>query len=286
MRSRARHSPPGGGAAPGPGATWKDTPRAVAEAGDVVFLSLPGPPEVEAVALGADGLIDGMRRGSALFDLSTNSPALIRRVHAAFKEKGVQVLDAPVSGGPIGAKTGKLAIWVGGDRALFDRHKPLLDAMGDQPYYVGPIGAGAVAKLVHNCTSFTVRAVMAEVFCMGVKAGVEPLSSGRRCARAPPAAAHLRRAHGQVPARHLRPAVLRAEAGPQGRVARHRAGPRGGRAHAAGQHGPGGDDRGAQSRLGRQDSSSYMQLETERAGIELAVPPEKLREVIEQDTRP
>ena len=77
-------------------------------------------------------------RASALFDLSTNSPALIRRIHAAFADKGVDVLDAPVSGGPIGAKTGKLAIWVGGDRALFDRHKPLLDAMGDQAYYVGP----------------------------------------------------------------------------------------------------------------------------------------------------
>ena len=158
------------------GAAWMDTPRAVAEAADVVFLSLPGPPEVEAVALGADGLIHGMRKGSALFDLSTNSPALIRRLHAAFKDKGVDVLDAPVSGGPIGAKTGKLAIWVGGDRALFDRHKPLLDAMGDQAYYVGPIGAGAVAKLVHNCTSFAVRAVMAETFSMGVKAGVDPLA--------------------------------------------------------------------------------------------------------------
>jgi 3-hydroxyisobutyrate dehydrogenase-like beta-hydroxyacid dehydrogenase len=128
------------------------------------------------VALGADGLIHGMRKGSALFDLSTNSPALIRRLHASFKDKGVDVLDAPVSGGPIGAKTGKLAIWVGGDRALFDRHKPLLDAMGDQAYYVGPIGAGSVAKLVHNCAGYVVQTALAEVFTMGVKAGVDPLT--------------------------------------------------------------------------------------------------------------
>ena len=89
------------------GAVWKDSPRALAEACDVVFTSLPGPPEVSAVAAGADGLIHGMRRGSALFDLSTNSPAVIRRLHAQFKDRGVEVLDAPVSGGPSGAKSRK-----------------------------------------------------------------------------------------------------------------------------------------------------------------------------------
>src|SRR2546422_7778136 len=87
------------------GGEWKDPPRQVAEAVDIVFTSLPGPPEVEAVALGADGLIHGLRKGAAFFDLSTNPPAMIRRIHAAFQEKGVHVLDAPVSGGPIGAKT-------------------------------------------------------------------------------------------------------------------------------------------------------------------------------------
>src|SRR5262245_57093425 len=129
------------------GAEWKESPRQVAESVEVIFLSLPGPPEVEAVSTGADGLIHGIRRGATVFDLSTNSPALIRRLHGEFAAKGAHVLDAPVSGGPVGARTRKLAIWVGGDRALYDQHKPLLDAMGDQPYYVGPVGAGAVAKL-------------------------------------------------------------------------------------------------------------------------------------------
>jgi 3-hydroxyisobutyrate dehydrogenase len=158
------------------GAIWAATPREVAKDAEVIFTSLPGPPEVEAVALGADGLISGMNRGAAFFDLSTNSPGLVRRLHAAFAEKGFHVLDAPVSGGPKGAKTRKLALWVGGERTVFDRFKPVLDAIGDRAYYVGPIGAGSVAKLVHNCAGYAIQTALAEVFTMGVKAGVDPLT--------------------------------------------------------------------------------------------------------------
>ena len=158
------------------GAVWADSPRKVAEAAEVVFTSLPGPPEVEAVALGADGLAAGLRKGSAYFDLSTNSPTVVRRIHAAFAERGLHVLDAPVSGGPKGAESGKLALWVGGERAIFDRHKSLLDAMGDRARYVGPIGAGSVAKLVHNCAGYALQTVLGEVFTLGVKGGVEPLA--------------------------------------------------------------------------------------------------------------
>lgn len=268
------------------GAEWKDTPRQVAEAADVVFTSLPGPPEVEAVALGPDGLIHGMRAGGALFDLSTNSPALIRRMDAAFRAKGAQVLDAPVSGGPVGARTRKLAIWVGGDRGLFDRHKPLLDAMGDQPYYVGPIGAGAVAKLVHNCSSFAIRAVLAETFAMGVKAGVEPLAlwkavrqgaTGRRRTfdglvekflpgvYDPPSFA-LKLGHKDV---SLATAVGR-EVGVPMRLS-----------SLVLEELTEAINRG----WGDKDSSMYMLLEAERAGVEFAVPPDELRRVIEQDPR-
>ena len=158
------------------GAAWADTPRHVAEAAEVVFTSLPGPPEVEAVALGADGLLPAMGKGTAFFDLSTNSPTVVRRIHAAFAERGLHMLDAPVSGGPKGAETGKLALWVGGERAIFDRHKPLLDAMGDRARYVGPIGAGSVAKLVHNCAGYALQTVLAEVFTLGVRGGVDPLA--------------------------------------------------------------------------------------------------------------
>ena len=90
----------------GAGAEWADTPRAVAERCDVVFTSLPGPPEVEAVVFGEDGLLQGARPGMAYFDLSTNSQALMRRVHAAMAERGAQAFDAPVPGGPNGAQTG------------------------------------------------------------------------------------------------------------------------------------------------------------------------------------
>ena len=158
------------------GATWGNTAREVAEAADIVFTSLPGPKEVEQVALAENGLLAGMRRGATWFDLSTNSPTVVRRLHEHFGAKGVTMLDSPVSGGPEGARTRKLAMWVSGDRAAFDRHKSVLDAIGDQAMYVGPIGAGTVAKLVHNTAGYAVFAALAEVFTLGVKAGVEPLA--------------------------------------------------------------------------------------------------------------
>jgi 3-hydroxyisobutyrate dehydrogenase len=158
------------------GAAWADHPANAARGAEVVFTSLPGPAEVEAVALGPAGLREGLREGAVWFDLSTNSPGCVRRLHAAIAERGAHLLDAPVSGGPHGAQSGKLALWVGGDRAVFDRYRPVLAQIGDQPYYVGPIGAGTVAKLAHNCASFAVQAVLAEAFTLGVKAGVEPLA--------------------------------------------------------------------------------------------------------------
>jgi len=86
------------------------------------------------------------------------------------------MLDAPVSGGPRGAATGKLAIWVGGEQKIFDQYKPVLDAIGDEARYVGPIGAATVAKLVHNCAGYMLQRALSEAFTMGVKAGVEPLA--------------------------------------------------------------------------------------------------------------
>jgi 3-hydroxyisobutyrate dehydrogenase len=117
-----------------------------------------------------------MRKGTAWFDLSTNSPTVVRRLHDRFAAKGIAMLDAPVSGGPAGARSGQLALWVGGDRAEFDKYKAVLDAIGDQAAYIGPIGAGTVAKLVHNMAGYAIMATLAEVFTLGVKAGVEPLA--------------------------------------------------------------------------------------------------------------
>ncbi len=267
------------------GAQWKDTARQVAEGVEVVFTSLPGPVEVEAVALGADGLISGMRKGAAYFDLSTNSPALVRRLYALFKDKGLHLLDAPVSGGPKGAKTRKLALWVGGDKEIYDRFKPVLDAIGDQPYYVGPIGAGSVAKLVHNCAGYAIQTALAEVFTMGVKAGVEPLglwkavrqgAGGRRRTfdglidqflpgTFEPPAFSLKLAHKDV---SLATALAR-ELGVPMRIA-----------NLALEELTEALNRG----WGARDSRVAMLLQEERAGVKIAVPPDKIQEVIKQDT--
>jgi 3-hydroxyisobutyrate dehydrogenase-like beta-hydroxyacid dehydrogenase len=155
------------------GATWAESPRALAAGAEIVLTSLPGPREVEAVS---HELLAGMRPPAAWFDLSTNSPTVVRRIHARFAERKLDMLDAPVSGGPHGAKSRKLALLVGGSRDVFDRFKPVLDAVGDQVIYIGPIGAGSVAKLVHNCAGYAIQTALAEVFTMGVKAGVEPLA--------------------------------------------------------------------------------------------------------------
>jgi 3-hydroxyisobutyrate dehydrogenase len=157
------------------GCEWADTIGEVAREADFIFTSLPGPKEVEQIALDPDGLLEGMSAGKVWCDLSTNSPTLIRRLAAQFAERGMTLLDTPVSGGPVGANTGKLAIWVGGEEAAFEKARPMLDALGDQVKYIGDIGAGTVAKLVHNCSGYAVQAALAECFTMGVKAGVPPI---------------------------------------------------------------------------------------------------------------
>jgi 3-hydroxyisobutyrate dehydrogenase len=266
------------------GAEWADTPRAVAERADVVFTSLPGPAEVEAVVFGKDGMFEGVRQGLAYFDLSTNSQALMRRVHEAFKAKGADAFDSPVSGGPEGARTGKLAIWVGGDEAGYRRHKPILDAIGDQARYIGPIGAATVAKLVHNMAGYAINAVMAEVFSMGVKAGMEPLALweairqgalGRRrtfdrmgdqyvTGRYEPPAFALKLAHKDVSLA----VQLGREVGVPMRLCYL--------THA--------EMTEALNRgWGAKDSRVFMQLQNERAGVTIAVDPERVQAVLKAD---
>jgi len=156
------------------GAKGAESPRGAAQGAELILTSLPGPPEVEAVALGERGIIHGAAQGAIYADLSTGSPRVMRKIHAAFKAKGAHVLDAPVSGGVWGAQRGTLQIMVGGDEALFDRVKPVLEAMGDKVGYMGEIGCGTIAKLVHNMIGICTRQVVAEAFTLGVKAGVRP----------------------------------------------------------------------------------------------------------------
>jgi 3-hydroxyisobutyrate dehydrogenase len=156
------------------GATWADSPRAVAQASELILTSLPGPREVEAVALGPDGIIHGAVPGSVYADLSTGSPTVMRALHAAFKARGVHVLDAPVSGGVWGAQRGTLQVMVGGDESIYREVQDVLRGIGDKVGYMGPIGAGTIAKLVHNMVSIATRSILAEGFTLGVKAGVAP----------------------------------------------------------------------------------------------------------------
>jgi 3-hydroxyisobutyrate dehydrogenase len=152
---------------------WAQSAAEAAAGCEVLFTSLPGPAEVEATAASVRGALS---RGAAWFDLSTNAPDVVRRIHAEMAKSQVHFLDAPVSGGPKGAQSGKLAIWVGGEREAYEKFLPILRSIGDQPLYVGAIGAGSVAKLAHNCASFSVQAALAEIFTLGVKAGVEPVA--------------------------------------------------------------------------------------------------------------
>src|SRR5438876_3084629 len=156
------------------GAQWASSVRDAASQGELILTSLPGPPEVEAVALGPDGIIHAAQPGCVFADLSTNSPTVMRRIYAAFKAKGIHVLDSPVSGGAIGAKRGTLQVMVGGDEGIYNEVKGVLGAMGNNIGYMGAIGSGSIAKLVHNMISIVSRALIAEGITLGVKAGVKP----------------------------------------------------------------------------------------------------------------
>ena len=155
------------------GARLANSPAEVASLCDVTLTSLPGPREVESVSTGLEGVLEGMKPGGIFIDLSTSRPTLIREIEPRFRQKGCHVLDAPVSGGKSGAASGNLAVMVGGEREIFDRVKPILDAFGDKVFYAGEIGAGSVAKLVHNMIGHGVRQAIAEGMTLGVKAGVE-----------------------------------------------------------------------------------------------------------------
>ncbi len=144
---------------------------------DALITMLPAPPHVQSVLLGADGsdgVIGGLGPGTIAIDMSTSSVAVGSRVVAAARERGVDVLDAPVAGQSIGAKAGTLAIYVGGDPDVFERARPLFDAMGDpaRVFHLGPNGAGYTVKLLLNLMWFIESVAVGEVLSVGVKAGV------------------------------------------------------------------------------------------------------------------
>jgi 2-hydroxy-3-oxopropionate reductase len=146
----------------------------VAERSDVVVLMLPDTPDVEAVLFGADGVAAGVRRGAVVVDMSSISPIATRDFAARLAERGVDYLDAPVSGGEVGAKNAALSIMVGGKVDVFEQVKPLFDLMGKTVTHVGDTGAGQVAKVANQIiVALTIEAV-AEGLLFASKAGADP----------------------------------------------------------------------------------------------------------------
>jgi len=155
------------------GARWAERPADVAEYCDVVCMSLSGPGEFKTVLAGERGVLSAARPRLLLIDFTTNAPQLVRDMHAALRRHGAALIDAPVSGGVEGARAGRLTALVGGDHDDVRRARSVLDAVASKVLHVGEIGAGSVAKVLHNCAVFCTNLAMVECLTAGVKAGVD-----------------------------------------------------------------------------------------------------------------
>jgi 2-hydroxy-3-oxopropionate reductase len=151
-----------------------DSPREVAEVSDITITMLPGPPQIEEVIAGEDGLLEGAREGSLIVDMSTSSPVLARELARSARDKAVGMLDSPVSGGDVGARDGTLSIMVGGEEDDFERARPLFETMGETVVHVGGAGAGQVVKACNQIVVALVIEALAEALVLGSKAGVAP----------------------------------------------------------------------------------------------------------------
>jgi len=157
----------------GAGAKAASSSREVAGQCDVLITMLPNSPDVELVALGKDGILEGARRGLVFVDMSTISPIVTQKVGKALEAKGVQMLDAPVSGGEKGAIDGALSIMVGGDRAVFDRVLPILQSMGKTITHLGPLGFGGFTKLANQIIVAVNLTALGEALTLARKAGLD-----------------------------------------------------------------------------------------------------------------
>ncbi len=146
----------------------------LARVADVVLLSLPNSDVVEQVVLGEDGLLEGLSAGDVLIDTSSSRPSSTRDIARRLTEKGVEMLDAPVSGGVLKAEEGKLSVMVGGEREVFERCSPIFDAVGEKVFYIGDHGTGHLVKALNNLLSAATLASAAEATILAEKAGVSP----------------------------------------------------------------------------------------------------------------
>ncbi len=158
----------------GYGAQAGESPAAVAAASDVIITIVTDSPDVEAVVLGPNGVLEGARAGAIVIDMSTISPAVTRKVAAALAQKGVDMLDAPVSGGDVGAKAGTLSIMVGGQEEVFQRCLPVFQAMGKNIVHIGDHGAGQTCKLCNQVAVALNMLAGCEAIMLAAKSGVDP----------------------------------------------------------------------------------------------------------------
>ncbi|MBL8866880.1 MAG: NAD(P)-dependent oxidoreductase [Gemmataceae bacterium] len=155
------------------GATFAETPKAVAANSDVVFAIVGFPADVREVFLGTDGALAGARPGAVLVDMTTSEPSLAVEIHAAAKSKGVAALDAPVSGGDVGAKNAALSIMIGGDKPVVDAVAPIFEAMGKTIVHQGGPGAGQHTKMVNQILISSNMIAVCEGLLYGYKAGLD-----------------------------------------------------------------------------------------------------------------
>ena len=156
------------------GAGWAESARALGEQCEVVFTALPGPKQFEEVLTDPEnGLLAGLKPGSAIFDTTTNSPFVVRKVAELCQSKGVHLLDAPISGGSVGAAAGTLTFMVGGDKAVFEKYLPVLESMGKNLFYLGEVGTGCMAKLVTQYVGYCNLITAAEGMLTAAKAGLD-----------------------------------------------------------------------------------------------------------------
>ena len=156
------------------GATVAETPKEVAEQSDIIITMLPDSPQVEEVLSGEDGVLEGIKEGALVVDMSTISPVVTEELARKVEEKGASMLDAPVSGGDVGAIDGTLSIMVGGSEEDFGRALPLFEVMGNTVTHVGGVGTGQVVKAANQIVvALTIEAV-SEALVLGSKGGVPP----------------------------------------------------------------------------------------------------------------
>jgi 3-hydroxyisobutyrate dehydrogenase len=155
------------------GASWADTPRGIAEQSDVVFAIVGFPRDVREVFLGSSGALAGSRPGMVLVDMTTSEPSLAREIYEAAKARGLAAIDAPVSGGDVGAKSATLSIMVGGDADAVAAVRPLFECMGKTIVHQGPAGAGQHAKMVNQILIATNMIGVCEALLYGYKAGLD-----------------------------------------------------------------------------------------------------------------